>query len=197
MRAQFRQNLIRPSVAALFLAIVLPVVTTNAQETKKSTLRGAGFGALVGQVIGKDTESTLIGAAIGGGVGHVIGNEKDKQQAQQLSQATASSEYKHDQVAQLGDTVWKVESLTPSDIIPKFLSMVVVFRHDGALVTLTTYDDGEVVLRNETYRVVDDTLVINKPGYLINARFSIDNGQLVASAENFSAVLSKLEPKKD
>jgi hypothetical protein len=45
---------------------------------------------------------------------------------------------------------------------------------------------------DETYRVVDSTLIINKPGYLVNARFGVSGNQLTVSAKDFSAVLRRL-----
>lgn len=39
---------------------------------------GTGAGAIIGQVIGRDTKATLIGAAIGGLVGYITGTEMDK-----------------------------------------------------------------------------------------------------------------------
>ncbi len=41
-------------------------------------LLGAGGGALIGQVIGRNTESTLIGTAVGSMLGYVIGNEREQ-----------------------------------------------------------------------------------------------------------------------
>ena len=42
-------------------------------------LFGAGGGAFIGQVIGRNTEATLIGTAVGGMLGYIVGNERDKQ----------------------------------------------------------------------------------------------------------------------
>ncbi len=66
------------------------------------------------------------------------------------------------------------------------------FGPDGRVITTTTKPDGKVEVFNETYRVVGNTLIINKPGYLINARFAISGKQLTVSAEDFSAVLTAL-----
>ena len=52
--------------------------------------------------------------------------------------------------------------------------------------------DGRVEVSDETYRVVGDTLIVNRPGYIINARFTVSGGQLTVSAERFSAVLNRL-----
>jgi hypothetical protein len=41
--------------------------------------------------------------------------------------------------------------------------------------------------------VVGDTLIINSPGYLVNARFRISGDQMIVSAQDFSAVLMRLQ----
>ena len=46
---------------------------------------GAAGGALVGQIIGHNTEATLIGAAVGTMLGYIIGNEMDKYDREQLN----------------------------------------------------------------------------------------------------------------
>jgi surface antigen len=46
---------------------------------------GAAGGALLGQIIGHNTEATLIGAAIGGLLGYIVGNEMDKYDREQLN----------------------------------------------------------------------------------------------------------------
>ena len=48
----------------VFMAVLMSVSTATAQKKKKSSIRGAGLGALVGQLVGGDTEATLVGAAV-------------------------------------------------------------------------------------------------------------------------------------
>jgi hypothetical protein len=64
----------------------------------------------------------------------------------------------------------------------------VEFRRDGHLVTTTTFQDGTVDVEEERYRVVGGTVVINNPGYLINARHAIDGNRLLVDTESFSGV---------
>jgi outer membrane protein OmpA-like peptidoglycan-associated protein len=88
--------------AAVFITIILSVcllgcagATHQESKTKTGVLIGSAGGAILGQVIGKNTESTLlgagIGAALGGLAGHQIGSYMDRQE-QDLRNAMASSE---------------------------------------------------------------------------------------------------------
>jgi hypothetical protein len=69
---------------------------------------------------------------------------------------------------------------------------LVDFRPEGHVITTTTHKDGRVEVFDESYRVVGDTLIINKPGYLVNAKFKIDGQQLIVTDPGFSAVLTRL-----
>jgi hypothetical protein len=75
---------------------------------------------------------------------------------------------------------------------PPYTSKIVEFKPDGRIITTATKPDGEVEVCDETYRVVGDTLIINEPGCLINARFGIPGNRLAVSAEDFSADLKRL-----
>ena len=85
-------------IASLALAISLfscAGPTQKEKGAKTGGLIGAGGGAILGQVIGGDTESTLLGAAIetdvGDIAGHQIGAYMDRQE-QELRSAMAASE---------------------------------------------------------------------------------------------------------
>lgn len=80
----------------LSLFIVSCAGTTNQEsKTKEGVLVGAGVGAILGQVIGGDTQGTLIGAGIGAALGGVAGNQigayMDRQEAD-LRNVMAASE---------------------------------------------------------------------------------------------------------
>lgn len=80
----------------LSLFIVSCAGTTNqASKTKEGVLVGTGIGAILGQVIGGDTQGTLIGAGIGAALGGVAGNQigayMDRQEAD-LRNVMAASE---------------------------------------------------------------------------------------------------------
>ena len=186
-----RHNTLTIGLGAALLAAVLGV--TGCQTGGQTgALAGAGIGALAGQAIGGDTGGTLIGAAVGTGIGYIIGNEADKKHAREMSQAQKGPAPTHSEVGPLGGTRWSVVSLSPRDVAPAFTSKIVEFKSNGRVITTTTKPDGTVEVFDETYRVVGDTLIINKPGYLVNARFGMSGNQLTVSAEDFSAVLQRL-----
>lgn len=159
---------------------------------KTGALAGAGIGALAGQAIGRDTESTLIGAAIGTGIGYIIGNEKDKKHAQEMRQADKKDDYAHTEVGPLGGTRWLLQDVSPKSRVPKYASKTVEFQPYGRVVTTTTNPDGSVQVTDERYRVVGNALIINKPGFLVNARYGISGDELVVTAEDFTAVLRRI-----
>ncbi len=175
----------------VFTTIILITACQSGGQT--GALAGGGIGALAGQAIGGNTKGTLIGAAVGTGIGYIIGNEADKKHAREMNAAALRvPSAGHSEVGSLGGTRWSVISLTPRSIVTEFTSKIIEFKRNGRIHTTTTRPDGSVEFFDETYRVVGNTLIINKPGYLINARFSISGNQLTVSAEEFSAVLSRL-----
>lgn len=151
---------------------------------------GAGIGALAGQAIGGNTGATLIGTAVGGGIGYIIGNEKDKKKARAMTEASPSGT--HSEIDPLGGTRWTVVSLEPSGKFQPAKSRVVEFDQSGRVTTTRTRENGAVDSDTENYRVVGNTLVVNKPGYIINATFAIDGSQLIIDAGEFRAVLKRL-----
>lgn len=190
---------VNKKVSSIYYAVCLPIVLLGLllsvgckTQGQSGALIGSGIGALAGQAIGGDTGGTLIGAAVGGGIGYIIGNEKDKKHADEISSSQQAAAPVHNEVGALGGTRWNVVSINPKDKVPAYTSKVVEFKANGRVVTTTTLPDGRVDTFNETYRVVGDTLIINKPGYLINSRFGLSGNQLTVSADDFSAVLSRL-----
>lgn len=161
-------------------------------ETKAQTgaAAGAGAGALIGQAVGGNTKGTLIGAAVGTGVGYMIGNEADKKEAREETARRQQPNYTPPPCP-LTDTRWTMVSMNPNPD-PQMQGLVVHFRPDGQVTATKTLKGGEVRVENETYRVVGDTLIINKPGYLINARYKIDGNQLIVNCDKFSGVFRKV-----
>ncbi|MBF0468335.1 MAG: OmpA family protein [Desulfamplus sp.] len=63
-------------IGVLCLSIISCAGTTNQQtKTGQGALVGAGVGAILGQVIGGNTQGTLIGAGIGAALGGIAGNQ--------------------------------------------------------------------------------------------------------------------------
>lgn len=172
---------IRSSVGALLLVAAM----TGGCATKGRTgaLAGSGVGAIIGQAAGRDTEATLIGAAVGAGVGYIVGNEMDKKEAKELESRGAMP---HN--APLAGTTWRVMSLVRDEPLPH-RSIVIEFRHEGRVITTRTLPDGSIERADEAYRVVGSTLIVNKPGYIVNAKYRIDGREMTVDAPKFRAVL--------
>ena len=180
--------------SAVFGAVCLLALVSVGCDTmgKTGALAGGGIGAIAGQAIGRDTESTLIGAAIGTGIGYIIGNEKDKKLAKEQIEKSEEHNYTHTEVEPLGGTRWMVVSIAPKDHVPPYTSKIVEFRPYGRVITTTTNADGTVGVFDERYRVVGSALIVNKPGYLLNAKFGITGDEMIVSAEQFRAVLKRI-----
>jgi hypothetical protein len=185
-----RMRLIVNGILVFALATVL---TLSGCETGGQTgaLAGGGIGALAGQAIGGNTTSTLVGAAVGTGIGYMIGNEADKKEAREKSQASQAHGYTHNEVGPLGGTTWEVISISPPDAYPPAASRVISFHPHGRVTTTRTNKDGTVDIFDETYRVNGDMLIVNRPGYMINAQYSITGNQLLVNADKFRAVLQR------
>ncbi len=160
-----------------------------ATKAKTGALAGAGIGALAGGIIGEG-EGAVVGAAVGTGVGYLIGNQADKKKAEELAAKSEAGD--HAEVGPLGGTKWTVESVEPKDAVEPFVLKMIEFAPNGHVVTTTTLPSGKIVVAAENYRVVGDMLVVNKPGMLINAQFSIHGQLLIVNAQQFRAVLRKL-----
>ena len=175
------------TILTTFAMIVFTGLTGCSTAKGTGTLAGSGVGALVGAAVG-DTQSAIIGAAIGAGVGYIIGDQVDEKKAKEMSAQGTT----HNEVGPLGGTRWQVKSVTTAKPLTPYVSKLVEFRPDGHVITTTTMQDGKVETADESYRVVGDTLILNKPGYLINAKYKIDGQQLILTDPGFSAVLSRL-----
>ena len=178
----------------IVIIVLLGAIFTSGCRTRAQSgaLVGSGIGALAGAAIGGDTEAALIGTAVGSGLGYIIGNEQDKKHAKEINRSQDAKTPTHNEVGALGGSRWKLVSLNPRDAAPPYVSKIVDFKPNGRIITTTTKPDGKVEVFDESYRVAGNTLIINKPGYIINARFDLFGDQLTISAEKFSAVLKGL-----
>ena len=168
----------------LIISQCVPLLLIGGCETRAKTggLAGAGIGALAGQIIGGSTSATLIGAAVGAGAGYIIGNEQDKK---------AAKAYEMSQPTTLTATRWKVVSLTKEDM-PKYTAMFVEFKPNGEVVTTRHEPGGTMTITEERYRIVGDTLIINKPGYVINAKYKVSGNRMTVDCLQFHAVLQRV-----
>lgn len=151
-------------------------------SAKTDALIGTGVGALIGQAIGGDTGATLVGAGVGAGVGYLIGNNQDKK---------AAEKYDYNSPTPLSGTQWTVSDLTMKNK-PQYQSITVEFKPNGILVTTRVNPDGTKLIQEEKYRIVDQTLIIHKTDYIVNAKYALYGNQLVVTAEEFKAVLTKI-----
>jgi hypothetical protein len=184
--------------SGILLATVVAAFTGGcATGGETGALAGSGIGAVAGQSIGENTEATLIGPDAGTGVGYIIGDEMDKKHAEEMSQETRSKNYDHNEVSDLAGTKWKVVQISPpGSPIPPFTAKIIEFGHNGHVKTTTTYSDGTVEVQEERYRVVEGTLIVNKPGYMINATYRIHGTHTSRTmdfyAEDFHAALVQI-----
>jgi hypothetical protein len=182
------------------LALAVPFCSAACSGSKETAPpEGAGIGSMAGAASG-DAEAAAGG--VGTGVGYVIGDPTDEAKAKEMTARGTPVE-----VAPLGGTRWELVSLNTMRTVGPYTSKVLEFRPDAHVITTTTRPDGKVVLFDESYRVVGNTLIVNKPGYLVNARYrfegdrlvvvvnarySSDGGQLLLRDPGFSAVLRRM-----
>jgi len=66
------------------------------------------------------------------------------------------------------------------------------------LVTTQVMPDGRVIRAAETYRIADNTLIINRPaeggqpGYIINATYHVTDGTMTITSPDFNATLQRV-----
>jgi hypothetical protein len=167
--------------AVVLMALVGFLGCESMDKGEKGGLAGAGLGAIIGQAIGHNTAGTLIGAGVGAGLGYIIGNEMDKQDATNRQKASDA------ETRPFANTAWQVLSITPKPKTP-FQSIVSRFYPDGTMVTTKTDMDGKVTTEVESYRVVGNTLIINKPGYVINSRYRMEGNRVYIDTGDHSIV---------
>ena len=66
-------------VALAAILFLISCGNPNRYNTQRGAAIGAGFGALAGQMIGKNTKGTLIGASVGTLLGAIVGNAVDQE----------------------------------------------------------------------------------------------------------------------
>jgi uncharacterized protein YcfJ len=151
-------------------------------SAKTDALIGTGVGALIGQAVGGDTGATLIGAGVGAGAGYLIGNHQDKKAAEKHDYSTPTP---------LSGTQWSLSDLTMENK-PQYQSYTLEFTKDGKIVTTLVKPDGTKKIDEEKYRIVDDTIVVHKDDYIINAKYALYGNELQITTDKFKAVLKKI-----
>ena len=194
------------------IGLSLALVGCGTTQAQKSATGGAALGALAGGLIGGDWSDAVVGAAVGTGLGYMAGNEKDKKIAQQetedvraaQAQAQVTSDpataYKPPKQSKFAGSTWRVLSLVSDDPYPEFSSMVVTFTSNTKLTTMTVLKNGETLTSVESYRVVDDVMIIsgkdeNGKDYVINAKFSVEGKQMVLVAPDMRIVMEEVEER--
>lgn len=198
-------------VIVVALSMFLAAGGASAQAAKDSAITGAAIGALTGGIVTGKFGGAAVGAVAGGGLGYVVGNEKDKKRAQEQAareqaareKASVSSDpataYQAPEENPFVGSTWQVVSLVTEEPSPEYASIVVTFATNSKVTTMAVRKDGEAETWVESYRVVDDVMVLSgkdrKTGepYMINAKFSIEDNQLILVAPEGRAVMEEVE----
>ena len=151
-------------------------------SAKTDALIGTGVGALIGQAVGGDTGATLVGAGVGAGVGYLIGNSQDKKAAEEHDYSTATP---------LSGTEWTLSDLTMENK-PQYQSYTLKFTKDGKIVTTLIKPDGTKKIEEEKYRIVDNTIVLHRDDYIINAKYALYGNELQITTDKFKALFKKI-----
>ena len=145
-------------------------------SAKTDALIGTGVGALIGQAAGGDTGATLVGAGVGAGVGYL---------------KKAAAEHDYSTATPLTGTEWALSDLTMENK-PQYQSYTLKFTKDSKIVTTLIKPDGTKKIEEEKYRIVDDTIVVHKDDYIINAKYALYGNELQITTDKFKAVLKKI-----
>jgi hypothetical protein len=181
--------------------------TTNAQ---RKTTGGVALGALAGGLLG-GSKGAVVGSAIGGVSGYAIGTEQDRHKekmelereriALEKSKVTSDPKtaYRPPNKNPLVGSTWRVISIVSKEPYPEYHSMVVTFQTNNKLTTLAVLKDGSTPTYVESYRVVDDALVISGKedgkDYVVNGKYSIEGKQMIYVAPEYRIVLEEIEEK--
>lgn len=181
-----------PALVAGILLVIASLAAGGCQNAAQTAaLGGAGLGALVGGLAGGDATGALIGAGVGTGVGYVIGNEMDKKKAEELTAQMAAQPQYVPPPDPFQGTSWQLISAKP-EMEPPIRSLTATFRNDGYVETTRILADGTVQEARESYRVVDNILIVNRPGYIVNATFIIDGITATLQNQDRNAVFKRI-----
>jgi len=176
--------------AILILAMACGAAAQEGSNKRKGMAWGAGLGAVAGGIIGGHGSDALIGAAVGTGIGYIVGNESDQKKAKEMSAQSPSGSHSED-TAPFAGTTWRLMDWSPKSGKEVFKSKTFAFGKDGWLTTHSVNKDGKKTTDRENYRVVGDTLIVNKGDYLLNFKFAIQGDQLTVDSEKVRAILKR------
>lgn len=192
-------------LSALFVSLVLVISTALTACGTTATSQGASSGAIVGGLVG-GWRGAALGAMVGTGVGYAVDSADEKKQMAAIKEReTAALEraaitsnpqtaYRPPNTNSLVGSTWRIISLVDeSNKTPEFKSMVITFQTNTRATTLILWADGRAESYVERYTVVGDALVLSGKDYVTNARFSIQNKQMVVVAPGMRVVLEELE----
>ena len=193
------------------LGLCVMLIGCGTTEAQKKGSTGAVVGALsglaIGSLVGESGTGALIGTAVGGGLGYIAGNEEDKKIAKEeaarereaLAKAKITKDpntaYRPPNENPFVGSTWRVLSIVSKKPTTEYQSMVLTFQTNTKLTTLTISKNGKATTRVESYRVVDDVIVISGKDYIINAKYSIQGKQLIIVAPEIRIVMEEIEEK--
>ena len=173
---------------------------------------GAATGAAASWLLGGSSRNVATAALIGGGLGYILGNETDKADAQ--AQASAErARYEHSRVTSNPSTVqmpanpnslvgtsWRILSYAGDKPQKQEISSAVItFSTNSKVTTLAVLPDGRTDTWVDNYRLVaPDILIVTGTdpqtgeADVLNATYSIQNGQMVVVAPDRRLVLQRV-----
>lgn len=160
-------------LAALALVLTFPACSSPGG---RGATTGLGIGTLIGGLAG-NREGALIGAGVGAGVGFLIGDATDQSRVEDLDEAPAAD------LEPLAGTEWRLQKLE-ADEPHDLADMTATFLRDGTVRTTKTMLDGRQETTIERYRIVGDTLIVNRDDYLMNMPFSRTDDRLSIEKED-------------
>ena len=148
-----------------------------------------------------------MGALIGSGIGYIAGNADDRALAEAqakaeqdaLERSRLSSDpatvYRPEQTNPLVGSTWRIISVVSDDELLSYSSMVITFQTNSKMTTLAVWEDGDVTTDVENYRVIDDVLIVSGTDYVLNAKWSVANKQLVVVGPSVRIVAEEVEER--
>lgn len=170
-----------------------------------STSQGASTGAVVGGLV-DGWGGAAAGALIGGGIGYAVDATEAKKKDQELKErelsalekSTVSGDpntaYRPENSNPLTGSTWRVISFVEDEKkTADFSSLVISFPTNTKSTTLIQWADGRAETYGENYSVVSDALILSGKGYVTNAKYSIQDNQMILVAPNMRVVLEEVE----